>query len=106
MQEAYLETAVKKAKAENLARVKPRLSAARALATYKALAKHLDLLNPWLTEAEKLTRAERLVKAYKRLRKLKPDFRDTGAQMQAASRIRTADYRRRKRAKEAAQANL
>jgi hypothetical protein len=70
---------------------------ALAMSRYEVLAQHVDLLNPRLPESVKLTRAERLVKAYKRLRKAKPDFEDKGEQMQAANRIRTAGYRRRKR---------
>ncbi|MGH7065756.1 MAG: hypothetical protein ACREET_16910 [Stellaceae bacterium] len=108
-----LNIAVKKTKAETLARpksrltrAKVRLAEARALATYKALVRHVDLLNPELPEAEKVTRAERLVKAYERLHKANPDFRDTGEQLRAARRIRMADYRRRKSAPQAAQAAL
>jgi hypothetical protein len=72
-----------------------------AVSRYELLARRVDLLNPGLAEAEKVTRADRLARAYERLRKLKPDFEDRGEQLRAARRIRMADYRRRKRAKDA-----
>jgi tetratricopeptide (TPR) repeat protein len=86
---------VKQAQAEALAP----MAAALALARYEVLARHVDLLNPRLTEDERLRRAERLVKAYERARKANPDFRDTGEELRAARRIRMADFRQRKRAK-------
>jgi hypothetical protein len=68
-----------------------------AVSRYELLARHVDLLNPRLSEAVKLTRAERLLKAYSRLRQAEPDFRDTGEQLRAARRIHMAGYRQRKR---------
>lgn len=67
-----------------------------AVSRYELLARRVDLLNPELSEAVKETRANRLARAYTRLRKLKPDFEDKGEQMQAANRIRMAAFRRRK----------
>lgn len=97
-----LNIAVKQAKASNTLE----LTKALAVARYEVLARHVDLLNPRLAEGERLRRAERLVTAYKRLRKLKPDFRDTGEQLRAARRIRMADYRERKIPKEARRAAI
>jgi len=90
-----LNLAVKQAKAEALAP----MAAAVAVARYEVLARHVDLLNPRLAEDERLRRAERLLKAYNRVRKASPDFRDTGEELRAARRIRMADFRERKRAK-------
>ena len=72
------------------------------MSRYELLARRVDLLNPRLSDAEKLTRANRLAAAFRRLRKLVPDFEDKGEQMQAARRIRMAAYRRGKQVKEAA----
>jgi hypothetical protein len=90
-----LNTAVKKAKAENLARVKPRPSA-HQLATYKALVKNVDLLNPELSEAERLRRANRLVRAYQRVHKRKPNFPASPEVLTAFSIVNKDNYQRRK----------
>jgi tetratricopeptide (TPR) repeat protein len=77
---------VKKAKAENLARAKSRPST-HQLATYRALVRNVDLLNPKLPESERLTRARRLVRAYHRVRECRPKFHDRNEQLQAAFSI-------------------
>lgn len=87
---------VKEAKAENLARGKPRSRPATLqLATYRALVKNVDLFNPKLPEAERLTRARRLLGAYDRLRDVRPNFRDSNAQLTEARRIKQAAHRQR-----------
>jgi hypothetical protein len=66
-------------------------------ASYEILARHVDLLNPQLGEGEKVTRAERLLKSYKRQRKANPDFYDDSPQLVAArSIVNRANYQRRK----------
>jgi tetratricopeptide (TPR) repeat protein len=96
MREHDLNTAVKKAKAENLARGKSRLPATHQLATYRALVQTLDLLNPELSQEEGLTRARRLVRAYERVRDRRPKFRDRNEQLQAAfSIINRFEYRQK-----------
>lgn len=87
-------TALKQRKAEAVAP----LAAALAVARYEVLARDVDLLNPRLAEDERLRRAERLLRAYTRLRKTNPEYRDTGEQLRAARRMHMADFRRRKRA--------
>jgi hypothetical protein len=79
-------TKVKKAKAENLARGNAR-PATLQLATYRALLRNVDLLNPELAEDEQLRRAKRLVKAYGRVRERRPNFHDKHKQLQAAFSI-------------------
>jgi tetratricopeptide (TPR) repeat protein len=101
-----LNTEVKKAKAENLARAKPRpkpRSSTLQLATYKALVQNVDLLNPELPEAERLRRSRRLVRAYGRVRERRPKFRDDNEQLRAAYSIVNSDqYQRDKLKREAA----
>jgi hypothetical protein len=97
-----LNTAVKKAKAENLAQVKlrPRPRSSRhQLANYRALVQHVDLLNPELSEDERRRRANRLLTAYDRLRDVRPNFRDSNAQLTEARRIKKAAHRERQKAK-------
>jgi hypothetical protein len=77
-------TKVKTAKIETLARGK---SATLQLATYRALLRNVDLLNPELSQDERLTRARRLVRAYERVRERRPKFHDDGAQLRAARSI-------------------
>jgi hypothetical protein len=81
-----LNTKVKKAKAENLARGNARPST-HQLATYKALVQNVDLLNPDLAEDERLRRAKRLVKAYGRVRERRPQFHDKHKQLRVAFSI-------------------
>lgn len=70
------------------AKVKADAAAARLSAAYEVLVRHCDLLNPALAEGERLRRAERLLKTYKRLRQAKPNFRDdANPQLRAARRI-------------------
>ena len=101
-------TTVKKAKAETLARGKPRLSATHQLATYRALVRNVDLLNPELPESERLTRARRLVHAYERLRDRRPTFHDHNNKelLAAFSIVNKEKYRRRQAAKAAQKAAL
>src|SRR5262249_23050648 len=83
-------TVVKQAKAENLARAKPRStprSSTLQLATYQALVEKADLLNPELLEDERLTRARRLVRAFERVRERRTKFRDDGPKLRAARTI-------------------
>lgn len=95
-----LNTAVKKTKAETLARGKPRMSTVRQLANYKALIQHVDLLNPELPEDERLRRARRLVRAYERVRERRPKFHDHCKQLLAAfSIVNKVKYPGRKRRK-------
>jgi hypothetical protein len=68
-----------------------------AVSRYELLARRVDLLNPRLPKAVKLTRAERLLKAYKRLRKIDPDFDDRRPELVTArSIVNSANYQRRK----------
>jgi tetratricopeptide (TPR) repeat protein len=102
---------VKQAKAEVLARAKPRpkpRSSTLQLATYRALAQNVDLLNPKLPEAERLQRARRLVHAYERVRERRPKFHDhNNPQLLAAfSIINKVKYRRSQAAKAAQKAAL
>lgn len=102
MPEDDLNTKVKKAKAENLARVTPR-PATLQTATYRALLQNVDLLNPDLAEDERKRRAHRLVAAYKRVRNRRPQFRDHNRQLRAAfSIVNKAQYQRDKLKREAA----
>jgi hypothetical protein len=98
-----LNTKVKKAKAENLARAKPRpkpRSSTHQWATYKSLLQHVDLLNPELPKDERRRRAKRLVQAYGRLRERRPKFHDDNEQLSAAfSIVNKVQYERRKAAK-------
>jgi hypothetical protein len=97
------DTEVKKAKAENLARAKPRSkprSSMHQLANYRALVQNVDLLNPKLAPDERRRRANRLLTAYDRLREVRPRFRDRNAQLTEARRIKKAAHRERRRASE------
>ena len=99
-----LNTAVKKAKAENLARAKPRpkpRSSTHQLATYRALVEHVDLLNSELPEDERKRRAKRLVQAYGRVRERRPKFHDTNEQLRAAFRVVNSDLYQRRKARKA-----
>jgi hypothetical protein len=101
MRDEDFNTAVKKAKAENLARAKPRpkpRSSRHQLATYRALVENVDLENPELAPDERLTRANRLLTAYGRAQAVKPGFRDSNIQLTAARRIQKAAHRERQRA--------
>jgi hypothetical protein len=93
-----LNTAVKNARAQVFRRDTSKLRLAATTAAYKAMLKHVDLLNPRLAEDERLRRAARLLKTYNRIRKRDPEFHDDSDQLRAARRIQMADYRRRKRA--------
>jgi hypothetical protein len=94
---------VKKAKAENLARGNARPST-HQLATYRALVQNVDLLNPELSDDERLRRAKRLVQAYERLRARRPSFHDhNNKQLLAAFSIMNKVKYRRSQAKKAAQ---
>jgi tetratricopeptide (TPR) repeat protein len=84
---------------EALARAKAVSAAERLLATYEVLVRHSDLMNPALTEEDRLRRAEYLLKTYKRLRKAKPDFHDSNDQLRVARQVTQSAYRERKRAK-------
>jgi hypothetical protein len=89
-----LNTAVKKARAKVFRRDASKQRLAAAAAAYKAMLKNIDLLNPRLSESERLTRARRLVRAYERLRKRKPAFEDHSKQLLAAfSIINKVKYR-------------
>jgi hypothetical protein len=93
-----LNTKVKKAKAENLARAKPRpkrRSSTHQLANYRALVQNVDLENPALSVAEQRRRANRLLTAYDRLRDVRPNFKDSNPQLTAARRIKKAAHRER-----------
>jgi primosomal protein N'' len=100
-----IKEAIKKAKAEALRKAKPNLAAVRLSATYDVLVRDSDLSNPQLSEPERLRRAEHLVKTYKRLRKVDPDFHDDADQLRLARKmINKRQYERRK-AKRAALRN-
>jgi hypothetical protein len=95
-------TQVKQAKAETLARVKPRPST-HQLATYRALVRNVDLLNPELPEDERKRRAKRLVQAYERLRARRPTFHDhNNKQLLAAFSIMNKVKYHRSQARKAA----
>jgi hypothetical protein len=101
MGEHDLNIAVKKAKAENLARVKPRpkrRSWRHQLANYKALVQNVDLENPALPLEEQRRRANRLLTAYVRVQNVKQGFTDSNIQLTAARRIQKAAHRERKKA--------
>lgn len=87
----HLDQAVKKARA-----------AARLSAAYEVLVRESDLSNSALAEDVRRRRAERLLRTYERLRKVKPDFHDTSDQLTTARRIHMAAYRERERAKRGA----
>jgi hypothetical protein len=100
-----LNTSVKRARAEvsdsakaELAKVRTALLAAQRLATYEVLARNVDLGNSTLAPDERRRRANRLLTAYDRLRAVKPDFKDSNAQLTAARRIKKAAHRERQRA--------
>jgi hypothetical protein len=98
-----LNTKVKKAKAENLARGRSRPST-HQLATYRALLQHVDLLNTELPADERLRRARRLVQAYGRVRARRPKFHDKHEQLRAAfSIMNDAQYQRYTKPKRAVQ---
>jgi hypothetical protein len=63
------------------------LTALRRLATYEMLLRDSDLMNPSLSEDERLRRAEHLLSTYKRLRNSRPDFRENNEQLKTARRI-------------------
>lgn len=75
------------------------LAVERRLANYEMLARHVDLENPALGARERLTRAERLLTAYREVRRVNQDFKDSNVQLTAARRIQKAAYRQRQKAK-------
>lgn len=70
----------------------------RRRAGYEALLRQSDLSNPLLSDSERLRRAARLLKAYERLRKVDPDFRDNGEELRSARRIQKSAHRERQKA--------
>lgn len=75
------------------------LTTARIMAAYEILVRESDLMNPVLSEAERLRRAGNLISTYNRLRKHDPEFHDNNDQLRAARRIRMARFRRSKKAR-------
>jgi hypothetical protein len=72
----------------------------RVSASYEVLARHVDLDNPALSDAERLTRARRLVRSYERQREKNPAFEDHSPQLLAAfSILNKVKYQRRKEKK-------
>jgi len=61
------------------------------------LVRYVDLANPKLAVDEQLRRARRLLTTYDRLRRVKPDFKDSNDQLTAARRIQKAAHRQRQR---------
>jgi hypothetical protein len=83
------EIAAKEAKAERTAAAQ----VVTRLANYQFLARTVDLENPKLAADERLRRARRLLTAYERLLRAKPDLKDSNAQLTAARRIKQAAHR-------------
>jgi hypothetical protein len=84
---------------DDLAKLRNAVLAAERLAAYEVLVRGSDLTNPELAKDERVRRAERLLRTYDCLLKVKPDFRDKDGQLTAARRIHMAAYRERKRTK-------